>query len=74
MDLNNIDLTDLDLFAEGIPHEAFQALRDEAPVFWNDETDGNRGFWSVTAYDEENEPASDQDRMEIPAFLRRQAN
>ena len=28
----------------------------------------------VTAYDEENEPASDQDRMEIPAFLRRQAN
>jgi cell division protein FtsZ len=26
------------------------------------------------AYDEESEPASDQDRMEIPAFLRRQAN
>lgn len=50
MDLNDIDLTDLDLFAEGIPHEAFQALRDEAPVFWNDETDGNRGFWSVTRH------------------------
>jgi len=28
----------------------------------------------VAAYDEENEPATDQDRMEIPAFLRRQAN
>ncbi len=28
----------------------------------------------VTAYDEEAEPATDQDRMEIPAFLRRQAN
>jgi cell division protein FtsZ len=28
----------------------------------------------VTSYDEEAEPASDQDRMEIPAFLRRQAN
>ncbi|NBZ87042.1 cell division protein FtsZ [Stagnihabitans tardus] len=28
----------------------------------------------VSAYDEENEPATDQDRMEIPAFLRRQAN
>ncbi len=26
------------------------------------------------AYDEENEPSTDQDRMEIPAFLRRQAN
>ena len=28
----------------------------------------------VTSYDDEAEPASDQDRMEIPAFLRRQAN
>jgi cell division protein FtsZ len=28
----------------------------------------------VTSYDEESEPATDQDRMEIPAFLRRQAN
>ncbi|MCW1920104.1 cell division protein FtsZ [Rhodobacter sp. KR11] len=28
----------------------------------------------AVSYDEENEPATDQDRMEIPAFLRRQAN
>jgi cell division protein FtsZ len=28
----------------------------------------------VTAYDEEQEPSSDNDRIEIPAFLRRQAN
>jgi cell division protein FtsZ len=28
----------------------------------------------VTSYDDEAEPASDQDKMEIPAFLRRQAN
>ena len=28
----------------------------------------------VTSYDEESEPVTDQDRMEIPAFLRRQAN
>ncbi|MEI6800624.1 MAG: cell division protein FtsZ, partial [Pseudomonadota bacterium] len=28
----------------------------------------------VSSYDDEAEPASDQDRLEIPAFLRRQAN
>ncbi len=28
----------------------------------------------VTAYDDEQEPSSDNDRIEIPAFLRRQAN
>ena len=28
----------------------------------------------VTAYDDEQEPSGDQDRIEIPAFLRRQAN
>ena len=28
----------------------------------------------VTAYDDEQDMATDQDRMEIPAFLRRQAN
>jgi cell division protein FtsZ len=28
----------------------------------------------VTSYDDEAEPASDADRLEIPAFLRRQAN
>jgi cytochrome P450 len=48
----DIDLTDLELYAEGIPHEVFQTLRDEAPVFWNDEQDGNKGFWSVTRYDD----------------------
>lgn len=47
-----IDLTDLELFAAGIPHEAFRALRDEAPAYWNDEDGGNAGFWSVTRYDD----------------------
>jgi cell division protein FtsZ len=28
----------------------------------------------VTAYDDEQEHSADQDRIEIPAFLRRQAN
>lgn len=50
MKLEDIDLTDLDQFSGGIPHEAFKILRDEEPLFWNDETDGNKGFWSVTRH------------------------
>jgi cytochrome P450 len=49
---DDIDLTDLDLYKDGIPHEAFRTLRDQAPLFWNDETDGNKGFWSVTRYED----------------------
>jgi cytochrome P450 len=44
-----IDLTDLDLFEHGDPHAAFQTLRAEAPVHWNEEVDGP-GFWAVTRY------------------------
>jgi cell division protein FtsZ len=43
----------------GSPAEAAQPSRAQPPV---------------TAYDDEAEPSADQDRMEIPAFLRRQAN
>lgn len=43
------DLNDLDLFSDGQPHAAFQALREQAPVFWNPEADGP-GFWVITKY------------------------
>lgn len=36
VDLAGIDLTDLDLFAEGFPHEVFTALRRVAPVWWHE--------------------------------------
>jgi cytochrome P450 len=49
--LDGIDLTDLDRWAEGVPHEWFALLRDEEPVFWQDERSG-RGFWSLTRYDD----------------------
>jgi cytochrome P450 len=49
--LSDIDLTDLDRWAAGAPHEWFALLRDEEPVFWQDERDG-RGFWSLTRYDD----------------------
>ena len=45
-----VDLTDLDLFAHGFPHDVFTSLRRDAPVMWHEPTvhtpDGE-GFWSV---------------------------
>ena len=43
-------LADLDLFEAGPPWSTFDALRREDPVHWNDEPDGNKGFWSITRY------------------------
>jgi cytochrome P450 len=54
-DLADIDLTDLDQFAEGFPHELFTRLRRTAPVWWHAPTahtpDGE-GFWSVHTHAE----------------------
>jgi cytochrome P450 len=53
--LAEIDLTDLDNFAHGFPHELFVVHRREAPVWWHEPTahtpDGE-GFWSVATYAE----------------------
>src|SRR5439155_17371388 len=47
------DLTDLDNFACGFPHDIFAWHRAHAPVFWHEPTthtpDGE-GFWSVATY------------------------
>ena len=49
--LADIDLTDLDRWAQGVPYDWFALLRRDAPVFWQDEPRG-RGFWSLTRYDD----------------------
>jgi cytochrome P450 len=46
-DLASVDLTDLDLFADGPPHALFARMRDEAPVHWNRSARGAQ-FWSLT--------------------------
>jgi cytochrome P450 len=50
-----IDLTDLDNFARGFPHDLFELHRRVAPVWWHEPTrhtpDGE-GFWSVATYAE----------------------
>lgn len=51
--LAEVDLTDLDAFADGFPHEIFALHRSEAPVWWHEPTahtpDGE-GFWSVATH------------------------
>ncbi|MDR2987323.1 MAG: cytochrome P450 [Nocardiopsaceae bacterium] len=49
---HTVDLTDLDMWARGVPYEQFARLRDEAPVAWGEEPDGGPGFWSVLRYDD----------------------
>ncbi len=64
MGLDDIDLTDLALFAEGFPHDSFTRLRHEAPVWWHEATshtpDGT-GFWVVSRHAEMQAIGSDAD-------------
>ncbi|MGO9457722.1 MAG: cytochrome P450 [Acidimicrobiales bacterium] len=50
-----VDLTDPDLFSDGPPHETYDLLRDEAPVYWHEPT-GNtpdgEGFWCLTRHED----------------------
>jgi cytochrome P450 len=51
----DIDLTDLDNFADGFPHHLFAAHRREAPVYWHEPTEhtpDGEGFWSVATHAE----------------------
>ena len=47
------DLTDLDLYRDGFPHEVFSWLRANAPVYWHDPTAHTpqwEGFWVVSRH------------------------
>ena len=53
--LSEVDLTDLDKFADGFPHDLFALHRREAPVWWHEptaHTPGGEGFWSVATHAE----------------------
>ncbi|MCV7171801.1 cytochrome P450 [Mycobacterium manitobense] len=55
MRLADIDLTDLDNFADGFPHHLFAVHRREAPVYWHEPTEhtpDGEGFWSVATHAE----------------------
>ncbi len=53
-DLSGLDLSNLDLWKEGPPHEVFRRLRHEEPLHWSDLGDfpDEGGFWSVVRYDD----------------------
>ena len=46
------DLTSHDTFSKGFPTATFKRLRDEDPCAWIDETDGGKGFWAITRYED----------------------
>jgi len=53
VNFEDVDLTDLDLFAEGFPDEVFTALRRDAPVWWHaptEHTPDGVGFWVISAH------------------------
>jgi cholest-4-en-3-one 26-monooxygenase len=47
-DLDGIDLL-ADTWGRGVPHDQFDRLRRDAPVYWHREPDGP-GFWAVTRH------------------------
>ncbi len=49
--LDDVDLTDLDAWERGVPYDWLRLLRDEAPLYWQEEKEG-RGFWCFTRYDD----------------------
>ncbi|HSP96567.1 MAG TPA: cytochrome P450 [Candidatus Dormibacteraeota bacterium] len=49
----DVDLTDLDRFANGFPHDVFTMLRRERPVWFHPptaHTPGGEGFWVLTRH------------------------
>ncbi|MEL6268969.1 MAG: cytochrome P450 [Chloroflexota bacterium] len=44
------DILSPDTYTQGVPHAAFEKLRDDDPVHWHEDKDG--GLWSITRYDD----------------------
>lgn len=50
--LDEVDLADIDGFADLRGFAQFDTLRREDPVHWNPEPSPNHGFWAVTRYED----------------------
>ncbi len=62
--LDTLDLTDLDRFANGFPHDVFTLLRKHAPVWFHpptEHTPDGEGFWVLSRYADIERAASDPD-------------
>ncbi|MSW32606.1 MAG: cytochrome P450, partial [Actinobacteria bacterium] len=53
IDFSDIDVTDLDVFAQRHPHEWFAFLREQAPVWRHPASEGSDGeeFWVVSSFE-----------------------
>jgi cholest-4-en-3-one 26-monooxygenase len=51
MQLAEVELFDPEVFVRGVPHDAFEILRKDAPVYFHKEPNG-RGYWALTKYDD----------------------
>ncbi len=49
MRLQDIDVYDPGVYAEGVPHDRFALLRERDPVFWQAMPDGG-GYWCLTRH------------------------
>lgn len=75
MELDDIDLTRLDRFTSGFPHEVFTYLRHEAPVWFHPptaHTPGGEGFWVVSRHADVLLVASDADTFSSAGGGKRQ--
>lgn len=57
VDLASINLMSNELYRQGFPHEVFNTLRREAPVWWQATPDTNKyhsgpGFWVLSKYED----------------------
>jgi cholest-4-en-3-one 26-monooxygenase len=51
--LDDINLLDSDIFAQGAPHDQWKFLRAHAPIHWQPGVEGwFPGFWSITKYED----------------------
>jgi cholest-4-en-3-one 26-monooxygenase len=62
VDLDTIDLSDPQLFVDGLPHDLFARLRKDAPLFWQQEG-RDAGFWCITRHDDVVAANRDVDRL-----------
>jgi cholest-4-en-3-one 26-monooxygenase len=51
VELKDVDLVDRDTYVKGVPHEMFEVLRREAPVYWHEDPEGP-GFWALTRHED----------------------
>jgi cholest-4-en-3-one 26-monooxygenase len=54
-DVENVELTEAELWVDGPPYEMFKEMRAKCPIHWTDkfeEFPEEDGFWSVTAADD----------------------